>query len=211
MDGEYRGPLRSRQRASGAARRLLYCCRPAGLIRLPAITVPVAPFGRGRTVGHVQWVGRAATMSQTESVQEVLQRLLASQRYAVLATDGAGQPYTSLMAFAVSDDLRQVTLVTERGTHKYANLRANPRVALFIDNRENIGTDTRDAIAVTALGEAEEVDGDEEVRLRNGYLSRHPYLESFAGAASCAVVRVRLRSYLVVRRFEEVLEWRPGD
>jgi len=28
---QYRGPLRSGQRASGAARRLLYCCRLAGL------------------------------------------------------------------------------------------------------------------------------------------------------------------------------------
>jgi len=181
------------------------------LVRLRVVIVPVAPFRRRQTVRHLQRFGRAATMSQVESVQEVLQRLLASQRYAVLATDSAGQPYASLMAFVISDDLRQLTLMTERSTHKYANLRSNPRVALFIDNRENVGADTRDAVAVTALGEAEEVAGEEEVRLRSGYLSRHPYLESFAGSASCAVVRVRLSSYVVVRRFEEVLEWRPGD
>ncbi|MCM8612852.1 pyridoxamine 5'-phosphate oxidase family protein [Accumulibacter sp.] len=150
-------------------------------------------------------------MSQAESVRDVLRRVLASQRYAVLATDSAGQPYTSLMAFAASDDLREFTLITERGTHKYANLRANPRVALFIDNRENVGTDTRDAVAVTALGEAQEVDGEEGARLRRGYVARHPYLESFAGSASSAVLRVRLKSCLVVRRFEEVLEWRPDD
>ncbi len=150
-------------------------------------------------------------MSQPESVREVLRRVLASQRYAVLATDSAGQPYTSLMAFAASDDLREFTLITERSTHKYANLRANPRVALFIDNRENVGTDTRDAVAVTALGEAQEVAGEEEARLRRGYVAGHPYLEAFADSASSAVVRVRLKSCLVVRRFEEVLEWRPDD
>jgi nitroimidazol reductase NimA-like FMN-containing flavoprotein (pyridoxamine 5'-phosphate oxidase superfamily) len=150
-------------------------------------------------------------MSQAESVRDVLRRVLATQRYAVLATDSAGQPYTSLMAFAASDDLREFTLITERSTHKYANLRANPRVALFIDNRGNVGTDTRDAVAVTALGEAQEVDGEEGARLRRGYVARHPYLESFAASASSAVVRVRLKSCLVVRRFEEVLEWRPDD
>ena len=98
-------------------------------------------------------------MSLANTMHELLQPLLAAQRYAVLATDHGGQPYTSLMAFAASEDLQDLTLVTERATQKYANLTANSRVAVFIDNRENVGADTHEAVAVTAIGAAQEVTG----------------------------------------------------
>jgi hypothetical protein len=45
-------------------------------------------------------------------------------------------------------------------------------------------------------------------RLRDAYLARHPYLAGFATSPSCAVMRVRVRSYIVVRDFQEVQEWR---
>ena len=142
------------------------------------------------------------------ALESLLQDLLAAQKYAVLATESGGQPYTSLMAFSVSEDLRDLILLTERATHKYANLMANRRVAVFIDNRENVGADTLEAVAITALGEAEEVAGDDCARLRAAYLARHPYLAGFATSPSCAVMRVRVRSYIVVRDFQEVQEWR---
>jgi nitroimidazol reductase NimA-like FMN-containing flavoprotein (pyridoxamine 5'-phosphate oxidase superfamily) len=150
-------------------------------------------------------------MNLAKTMQELLQPLLAAQRYAVLATDNGGQPYTSLMAFAASEDLQALTLVTERATHKYANLTTNPRVAVFIDNRENVGADTREAVAVTAIGEAQEVTGDDCARLRAAYIVRHPYLMGFASSPSCAIVRVSVKSYVAVRRFEEVLEWRLDE
>lgn len=150
-------------------------------------------------------------MNPSESLQEVLQRLFAAQRYAVLATENLGQPYTSLMAFAVTDDLKGLILLTERATHKYANLMGNRRVAVFVDNRENVGSDTDEAVAVTGLGEAEEVSGDECVCLRQAYLARHPYLDQFASSPSCAIVRIRVKSYIVVRHFQDVAEWRVED
>jgi len=154
---------------------------------------------------------RSENMSLANTMHELLQPLLAAQRYAVLATDHGGQPYTSLMAFAASQDLRDLTLVTERATQKYANLTANSRVAVFIDNRENVGADTHEAVAVTAIGAAQEVTGDDCTRLRAAYILRHPYLAEFASSPSCAIVRVSVKSYVVVRRFEEVLEWRLGE
>jgi hypothetical protein len=123
----------------------------------------------------------------------------------------AGQPYTSLMAFAASEDLGALLLVTDRATHKYANLIANPRVAVFIDNRENVGADTLEAVAITVLGTAREVSDNDGDRLREAFIARHPYLAGFATSPSCALVRISVKSYVVVRRFEEVLEWRPGS
>jgi hypothetical protein len=75
-------------------------------------------------------------------IRPVLRALLESQRFAVLATDDHGQPFASLMAFAATEDLRHMVILTERTTRKYANLRSNPRVALLIDDRENKGSDT---------------------------------------------------------------------
>jgi nitroimidazol reductase NimA-like FMN-containing flavoprotein (pyridoxamine 5'-phosphate oxidase superfamily) len=148
-------------------------------------------------------------MSSSEDVSLVIKSLLESQRFAVLATDDQEQPYLFLMAFVATSDLKKIVLVTERDTHKYAHLKSNRRVALLIDDRENKGTDTQEAVVITILGEAEEVAGNEGEGLRDLYLARHPYLEGFAKSPSCAIVRVRVRSYQVVRKFQEVVEWSP--
>ena len=100
------------------------------------------------------------TMSTDVEIQPVLRDLFRSQRFAVLATDDEGQPFASLMAFAATEDLRQIVVLTERARRKFANLKANSSVALLIDDRENKGSDTQDSVAVTALGEAQDVDPD---------------------------------------------------
>jgi hypothetical protein len=61
-------------------------------------------------------------------------------------------------------------------------------------------------VAVTVLGEAEEVIGAERDGLLANYLAKHPHLESFATSPSCALLRVWVRSYYLVSRFQEVVE-----
>jgi nitroimidazol reductase NimA-like FMN-containing flavoprotein (pyridoxamine 5'-phosphate oxidase superfamily) len=149
-------------------------------------------------------------MSTDVEIQPLLQELFRSQRYAVMATSEHEQAFTSLMAFAAAEDLRQIVVLTERATRKFANLKANSRVALLIDDRENKGSDTQDSVAVTAIGEAEEVDAETGALLLDLYLARHPYLAEFAASPSCAIVRVKINSYLLVSRFQKVLQWRIG-
>ena len=115
------------------------------------------------------------------------------------------------MAFSVTEDLQSFLLMTERGRLKYENLMTNPRVAIFIDNRENIGSDLDEAIAITAKGVAEEVLGEECNDCRAFCLARHPALQAFAASPTCALIRIRIKSYVVVRRFQEVTEWRFGE
>jgi heme iron utilization protein len=150
-------------------------------------------------------------MNIHEDIQQILRRMIDTQRYAVLATNDQGQPYTSLMAFAATTDLKQIILLTERRTQKHANLQSNKRVAILIDNRENSGADTKDAIAITAIGEAEEVAADGCANLLDLYLARHPYLKEFSLLPTCAVVSVKVSSYMVVRQFQLVVEWRTGQ
>ena len=137
----------------------------------------------------------------------VLRERFAKQRLAVLTTvEEGGHPYANLMAFAASDDLKTLLLVTGRATRKYANLQADPRVALMIDNRSHQPSDIHEAVAVTVLGDAEEVSGAERDRLLSTYVDRHPHLADFASSPSSALFRVDVRSYYLVRRFQEVTE-----
>lgn len=82
----------------------------------------------------------------------LLHELLETQRLAALATQQEGQAYLSLMVFASTPDLKQLIVATHRHTRKYANFMAEPRVALLIDNRSNVPSDTEEAIAVTGSG-----------------------------------------------------------
>jgi nitroimidazol reductase NimA-like FMN-containing flavoprotein (pyridoxamine 5'-phosphate oxidase superfamily) len=138
-----------------------------------------------------------------------LRALFDSQRYAVLATEDRGQPLTSLMAFAVTDDLRHLVLLSDRNTRKFANLAANRRVSLLVDDRGNKTTDTQESIAVTVLGRAFEADADNGDALAQLFLARHPALADFAAIPDCAVVRVEVSAYLLVEQFEHTIEWRP--
>lgn len=143
-----------------------------------------------------------------EADQTRLRHLLETQKYAVLATDNHGQPYTSLMAYSITGDLRAFILMTERGRLKYENLMSNPRVAIMIDNRENLGSDLDATIAVTAQGLAEEISADGRDAARAFCLARHPALQSFAESPSCAFIRIQVTSYVIVRQFQDVIEWR---
>jgi len=146
-------------------------------------------------------------MSDPKAIEAILRELLTSQRLAVLATcEEDGQPYVNLMAFAASDDLKTILLVTGRSTRKYANLQADQRIALMIDSRSNQASDTHEAVAATVLGDAEETCGAERDRLLPTYVAQNPHLQEFASSPSSALFRVRVRSYYLVRRFQEVTE-----
>jgi nitroimidazol reductase NimA-like FMN-containing flavoprotein (pyridoxamine 5'-phosphate oxidase superfamily) len=146
------------------------------------------------------------TVDSPEPLELVLQALFAAQRFAILATQEGALPYVSLMAFAATSDLRQLLFTMERQTRKYANLHANPRTAVLIDSRSNQSSDTHSAIAVTALGAAEEVAGMERDDLLRLYLAKHPHLAEFTRLPSCALIRINVESYYVVSNFQEVRE-----
>ena len=147
-------------------------------------------------------------MDITRETTETMRQLLDSQHLAVLATGDSGQPYCSLVAFVASADMREILFATGRKTHKYSNLSAEPRVSLLIDTRENREEDLHEAMAATAVGIAEELTGEEREAQTEAYVARHPHLSDFVRAPSCALVRVRVEVYHLVRRFQQVTELR---
>ncbi len=145
-------------------------------------------------------------MMTANQLRTLLSDLFTHQRFAVLATHRQGQPYTSLVAFGASEDLRHLVFATTRSTRKFANLTEDPRVALLVDSRSNRVSDIRRSVAATATGRAEEVTSEEKEELLRMYLSKHPHMEEFVRSPSCALLRVEVETYYVVRQFQKVFE-----
>ena len=76
-------------------------------------------------------------MKEKEQIREILLELFSSQKLAVLGTHQSGQPYGSLVAFAATADLKNLVFATTRATRKFANLQADSRVSMVLDNRSN--------------------------------------------------------------------------
>ncbi len=136
-----------------------------------------------------------------------LEELCRSQPLAALATDAGSHPYVSLVAVAITDDLRHLYFATPRATRKWANLASNPQVSLLLDNRSNQVSDFRRAAAATLLGTAKEIDGPEREEGLTFYLSRHAHLADFTAAPSCSLFKVQIERIFLVTRFQNVMEF----
>ena len=149
---------------------------------------------------------RAVQMEKTSQLKEFLKNLFPSQKLAVLATQSKKQPYGNLVAFVATKDLKHLLFATTRATRKYTNISENPRVAMVMDNRSNQEADFHQAAAVTATGVAKEVKGSEKETLLRLYLSGHPYLKDFVSSPTCALLKMDVETYYVVRQFQNVME-----
>jgi len=138
--------------------------------------------------------------------RRVLQKLLGAERLGVLSTHHAGAPYASLVAFVASDDLKRILFATPRATRKFANIEADPRVAMLIDNARTLPLDFEDAAAATATGQAVELTDDERAEAAERFARVHPHLRDFVESPSTALLCVEVASYYIVRRFQHVTE-----
>jgi len=149
-------------------------------------------------------------MSKLSEYRDLLNPLLMSQRLAVLATYYDGQPYSNLVAFAATNDLKHILFATSRNTRKYNNLRENKKVAMLIDSRKNEISDFGSAFALTAVGLAEETTVAERNLLSKLYLAKHPYLSEFLNRSDSALIRVAINDY-VLAGFNKAQRFRISD
>ncbi len=137
---------------------------------------------------------------------EILRGLLSGQLLGVLGTHHNGEPYTSLVGFAATDDLRHLLFATGRATRKHANLVADARASMLVDNRTNRPADFTEAAAATAVGLVEEISADDRPLFDEVFLAKHPHLQSFVRSPSCVPLRLQVSTYMVVTRFQYVIE-----
>lgn len=145
-------------------------------------------------------------MKDINQLKTTIKELFDKQRLAVLSTDNKGQPYSNLVAFSTSEDIKTLVFATTRSTRKYANLSTESRVSLLIDNRSNQVSDFFETIAVTAIGIATEVNGFDKDKLFKQYLNKHKTLVNFVQSPSCALFKIKVKDYYVVSRFQNVQE-----
>ena len=110
------------------------------------------------------------------------------------------------LAFAASDDLREITFASPSATRKVAAIRNDPCVSLLVDDRKNVGSDFDAGVALTVTGTAEPISAAESSAVVSRYLARHPGLAGFVAAPSCRFFRIRVRRWSLVSRFQEVEE-----
>lgn len=156
--------------------------------------------------------GKSAVNASTEdhALRDQIAQLVREQPYAVLCTQGEGQPYGSLVALAVTDDLASAVFATPVTTRKYRLLCDCDHVALVIDSRSRSIEDMMQVEAITATGRARQVaPGAEFEREANLLVTRHPQLELFVRSPTTALFRVEILRYFHVTRFQEVRQWTP--
>jgi len=145
-----------------------------------------------------------------DSSLERLEKLLADQPLAVVSTARDDEPYASLVAVA-SAGPGMLIFGTPKATRKYANIGANERLAVLLDDRANSPSDVAEAAAATALGIAVELEGDDRQLAEALLAERHPHLRDFYSSPSVAVLRVSVERWYVVTRFQSVAALGPED
>jgi nitroimidazol reductase NimA-like FMN-containing flavoprotein (pyridoxamine 5'-phosphate oxidase superfamily) len=153
--------------------------------------------------------GESKVLSEL-TTRDRVRRLLDQQPFAVLCTQGGGQPYGSVVAFAAGADLEAIVFATPVNTRKYQLLRDCNRVALVIDSRATVPDDMMKVEAVTATGQADELASGAAFEHWAAVLTaRHPQLHAFVHSPSTALFRITVFRYLHVSRFQEVHQWIP--
>jgi nitroimidazol reductase NimA-like FMN-containing flavoprotein (pyridoxamine 5'-phosphate oxidase superfamily) len=144
------------------------------------------------------------------SVPERLKHFNETEHFAVLATDDRGQPYTSLISYAFTPDMKRAIFATPRRTRKYRNIVKGGYVALLIDNRSKAEKELMDTEAITVIGRALPIrKGSKWEELARIFMEKHPALKEFVRSPSTALVSVEVTRCIHVSRFQTVSVWAP--
>ena len=147
---------------------------------------------------------------EQDAVREQIRALLQGQPFGVLCTQGGGQPYGSVVAFAYDDDLCSLAFATPEGTFKYRQLCECDRVAMVIDTRAQHPGDARRASALTSVGRAVRLQPGSGLQEWQARLQeRHPDLAAFFGAENTAIFGIHVDRHKLTTQFQNVQVWEP--
>ena len=149
-------------------------------------------------------------MNNEEKIKKIM-KLVSEQFFFILCTQGEGQPYGSLIAYAFQDDLKKFLFATSRNTRKYKLLSKCPKAAIVIDSRCKNQNEFMKIDVLTATGNAVQVSKTEKdfetgiSLLKN----RHPYLSKFLESDYAALFHFDVENFIYVNHFQEVHELKP--
>jgi uncharacterized pyridoxamine 5'-phosphate oxidase family protein len=135
-----------------------------------------------------------------------------TQYFGVLATNDNGQPYTSLISFAITPDLKKVIFATPKNTRKYKNILNSRNVAILIDNRSNTKKNIMRTEAITVIGTARQVRrGKFRDELAVLFIKKHPDLAEFIQSETTALIAVEAVRCIHVGKFQTISVWDCGQ
>jgi len=145
------------------------------------------------------------------AIKTYIEDIFKISRFAVLATEGDGQPHASLIAVTPMEDYRKLIFATYRNTRKYHNLAHNGKVAVLVESIDINRSGLQESFVLTAFGHVEEIETKEKNRVFEAHLERHPGLLSFMQSEDCSLVRIKVNTYQVVRGIDDVEWWTIDD
>jgi len=143
-------------------------------------------------------------MNKQRTIKEYIEAVLETSGFAVLATEGDGQPHASLIAITPFGNFRQIIFATYRDTLKYRNLSHNNKVAVLIESRVVNVKGLEESVVLTIIGHTEEIRIPENEAAYQAHLKRHPEMKSFMLSSDCVLIRVVAQSYQVVYGIDEI-------
>jgi hypothetical protein len=149
-------------------------------------------------------------MNMQRKLKEYIEAVLKTSGFAVLATEGNGQPHTSLIAITPFGNFRQIIFATYRNTLKYRNLSHNNKVAVLIESGVININGLKQSVVLTIIGHTEEINLAGNEALYQVHLKQHPEMESFMLSSDCALIRVIAHSYQVVYGIDDI-RWITAD
>lgn len=125
--------------------------------------------------------------------------MLIDNSLCVLCTVSGDLPYSSLMTYVLSDDLKTVYMVTVRESRKYRNLLENPKVSLLVDNRQNLASTSDETVAsITFEGILKHLEPLETEVVRIQLVDRHGELKEILKNPDCVIFGIELKTFLLL-------------
>ena len=149
-------------------------------------------------------------MNKQITIKEYIENILRTSDFAVLATEGNGQPHVSLVAITPIGNCRQLVFATYRNTLKYRNLESNGKVAVLFESGAVNENDSGKRTVLTITGHTEEISITKNEAVCQAHLKRHPEMESFMLSPDCALILVTAQSFQVVNGIDEI-RWVTAD
>jgi len=149
-------------------------------------------------------------MNKQSTIKEYIETVLQTSGFAVLATEGNGQPHMSLIAITSFGNSRQIIFATYRNTLKYRNISHNNKVAVLVEGGNLNMKVLKESVVLTIIGHAEEINAAGNEAAYQAHLKRHPEMESFMLSSDCVLIRVIAKSYQVVYGIDDI-GWITAD
>lgn len=146
-------------------------------------------------------------MNKSISIETYVQEALHSCTFAVLATEGEGQPHASLVAITPSDDFKALIFATYKNTRKYNNLNKNGKVAVLFENRSANNLNQHNTTVLTAFGNAKELDNEALKPAFEAHVFKHPEQRTFLLSNDCAMFRIKVTAFQIVLGIDDVNWW----